>query len=175
MAKKSSNRRNPASSARNAALTKPQASGVTLVRAPGTDTGASSPAASTPATAITAKATGPAAASIVRDTGVKPAAPAPKPVAKPAPKPAAATKTATSAQTPTRQTSATPTKAATPATSAKRQDTRVARARATQRARQAGLISAESYSYVLGDLKLIAVMAVAAFAVLIGLAIFLPH
>ncbi len=57
----------------------------------------------------------------------------------------------------------------------KRQDTRVARARATQRARQAGLISAENYGYVLGDLKLVAWLAGGALAILIALTFFLPR
>jgi hypothetical protein len=51
----------------------------------------------------------------------------------------------------------------------------VARARATQRARQAGLISAENYSYVVEDLKLVAWLAGGAFAILIALTFFLPR
>ncbi|HEX9037087.1 MAG TPA: hypothetical protein VF808_08885 [Ktedonobacterales bacterium] len=54
-------------------------------------------------------------------------------------------------------------------------DTRVTRARATQRARQAGLISAENYSYVLQDLKLVGVLAAAAVVILVALAFTLPH
>ncbi len=82
--------------------------------------------------------------------------------------------------TPTAKAVAPSAKAAEPAAkpvpaTGKRQDTRIARARATQRARQAGLISAENYSYVLGDLKLVAVLAVGAFAILIALTFILPR
>jgi hypothetical protein len=56
----------------------------------------------------------------------------------------------------------------------KAQAARVARARATQRARTANLISPTNYSYVLNDLKLIAGLAVAMFAVIIILHFALP-
>ncbi len=100
----------------------------------------------------------------------KPAAPkavAPKPAAaKPAAAKPAAAKPATSAAA----------AAARPnAGGAREQNQRVARARAVQCARQANLISAENYSYVLGDLKLVAALAVSAFAVLIALTFVLPH
>jgi hypothetical protein len=55
------------------------------------------------------------------------------------------------------------------------QNQRLARARATERARQANLISADHYSYVLGDLKLVVALAVSAFVVLIALTFVLPH
>lgn len=54
------------------------------------------------------------------------------------------------------------------------QATRIARARATQRARSANAISPEHYAYVLGDLKLIAGIAVAMFAIIIILHFVLP-
>jgi hypothetical protein len=56
----------------------------------------------------------------------------------------------------------------------KAQAARVARARATQRARAANLISPTNYSYVPNDLKLIAGLAVAMFAVIIILHFALP-
>lgn len=85
-------------------------------------------------------------------------------------------------------TSATPSKAA-PATakpampatrpgasvSTREQNLRMARARATQAAREKRLITAESYAYVLGDLKLVAGLAITAFIVLIALTFVLPH
>ena len=49
------------------------------------------------------------------------------------------------------------------------QSSRVARARATQRARAANVITPEHYSYVLKDLRLIAALAVAMFAVIVVL------
>lgn len=55
------------------------------------------------------------------------------------------------------------------------QNVRLARARATQRARSHNLIAAESYAYVLGDLKLVLGLAVAALIVLIALTYVLPH
>jgi len=165
MAKKSSpNRQRQASQARSGAPSKTQAtsarqmSSATLVRTTKQDAVTPASDAETPSS--------PSAASIVRDTpatprksganattpakaatATTPAAKAPAPAAKPAPAP----------------------------TAVKRQDTRVARARATQRARQAGLISAENYSYVLGDLKLVAALAIGAFAILIALTFILPR
>ncbi|MDE3228333.1 MAG: hypothetical protein KGO05_00510 [Chloroflexota bacterium] len=62
-----------------------------------------------------------------------------------------------------------------PATSAREQSARMARVRATQRARTEHLISAENYSYVVGDLKLVIGLASAAFIVLIALTFVLPH
>ena len=101
----------------------------------------------------------------------KPAAPkavAPKPAAaKPAAAKPAAAKPATS--------TATAAAARPSAGGAREQNQRVARARAVQRARQANLISAENYSYVLGDLKLVVALALSAFAVLIALTFVLPH
>lgn len=95
----------------------------------------------------------------------KPAAPkavAPKPAAA---KPAAAKPATSAAAAPARPS----------AGGAREQNQRVARARAVQRARQANLISAENYSYVLGDLKLVVALALSAFAVLIALTFVLPH
>jgi hypothetical protein len=88
----------------------------------------------------------------------KPATAAPKPAAKPtAAKPAA------------------PTARPQANASTREQNQRLARARATQRARQANLISASNYSYVLGDLKLVVALAVSAFVILIALTFVLPH
>ena len=56
----------------------------------------------------------------------------------------------------------------------KAQAARVARARATQRARAANLINPKNYSYVRNDLKLIAGLAIAMFAVIIILHFTLP-
>ncbi len=166
MAKKSSsNRQRPASHAKGGATNKTQTSTATLVHATKPN---SAGLDSTKRASEVETQSKPAAASIVRDT---PAAPA-KPAAKPAtpPKAAAApTKTAALA-TKTEAPTAKPAPAA-----SKRQDTRVARARATQRARQAGYISAENFSYVLGDLKLVAWLAGGAFAILIALTFFLPR
>lgn len=55
------------------------------------------------------------------------------------------------------------------------QASRVARARATQRARTAHQISPEHYGYVINDLKLIAALAVTMFAVIIVLHFVLPQ
>ncbi len=61
------------------------------------------------------------------------------------------------------------------ATTAERdQATRVARARAIQRTRTANTITPEHYSYVLGDLKLIAGVAIAMFLTIIILHFALP-
>ncbi len=91
-------------------------------------------------------------------------APAAKPIASAAPKPAEKPATTTPAAKP-----------AASAASTREQNIRLARARATQRARQANLISAENYSYVLGDLKLVAGLAITAFVVLIALTYVMPH
>lgn len=53
----------------------------------------------------------------------------------------------------------------------KAQASRVARARVTQRARTANLITPEHYSYVINDLKLIAGLVISMFLVIIVLAI----
>lgn len=55
------------------------------------------------------------------------------------------------------------------------QAARVARARATQRARTANLITPEHYGYVINDLKLIAALAVTMFAIIIVLHFVLPQ
>lgn len=174
MAKKSStNKQRQASQAGNSATSKTQAaarqsSTATLVRAP-------KPGATeldtTKSTSGAAPQPSPAAASIVRDT---PAAPAKSVVKTTAPvkttTPSAPTAKAVAPSPKTPEPAAKPA----PATG-KRQDTRIARARATQRARQAGLISAENYSYVLGDLKLVAWLAGGAFVILIALTFILPR
>ncbi len=163
MAKKSSfNRQRPASHAKGGAASKTrtaarQASAATLVRAPRPDS--AEPDSATPTSSVETPLK-PSASSIVRDV------------------PAASTKPAAKATTPAKVASA-PAPAA-PATkpapaASKRQDTRVARARATQRARQAGLISAENYAYVIGDLKLVLGLAIGAFAILIVLTFVLPQ
>ena len=168
MAKKSSSgHHKPMPAHGKGAARKPQApermSTATLVRSPDAPTPSAAnivaepqPAApkaqpAQPAPAAAKSASAPAAAK----APAKPAA-TPKPAARPAP----------SAATP----------AAKPATASSReQNQRIARARAVQRARQANLISAESYSYVLGDLKLVVALAVSAFVVLSALTFVLPH
>lgn len=176
MAKKSSsNRQRQASHAKggaNKAQTVRQSSTATLVRAANLDAAGQS---STEPTSSAETQPKPSAASIVRDT---PAATT-KPVAQPTTRakataaPAAKSPTAKS-PAPAAKAPAPATKPA-PATTGKRQDTRMARAKATQRARQAGRISAENYAYVVGDLKLVAWLAGGAFAILIALAFVLPR
>lgn len=149
MAKKSSHKRQ--NQAARGASNRAQTNAATLVRPTRLD-------ASDTETATRANAAPkPAAASVVRDTPA-----APKPAPKPAPRPAAASAPAKAP-------------AAAPATSGKRQDTRLARAKATQRARQAGMISAENYGYVLQDLKLVGILAACAVVALIVLTFTLPH
>lgn len=58
---------------------------------------------------------------------------------------------------------------------ARAQAARVARAKVLQRARAANFVSPERYSYVIGDLKLIAVMAFLMFATLVVLHFVLPQ
>jgi hypothetical protein len=58
---------------------------------------------------------------------------------------------------------------------ARAQAVRVARAKALQRARAANFVSPERYSYVIHDLKLIAVMAFLMFATLVVLHFVLPQ
>ncbi len=132
--------------------------------------GAARPVAPKPAAAATARRAAVAERPAATATSPAPKPPAPKP---PAPKPAApkaaAPKPAAAAPKP-----AAPRPQAT-AISTREQNQRLARARATQRARQANLISAESYSYVLGDLKLIVGLAVSALIVLVALTFVLPH
>lgn len=169
MAKKSStNRQRSASHAKGSATSKTQpatrqASAATLVRASKPD---SAEQDSTTPTSGAETPSKPSAASIVRDT---PAAVPVKSTAKPA-TPAKATPTPTAKTT----TPVAPALKPAPAAS-KRQGAQVARARATQRARQAGMISAENYSYVLGDLKLVLGLAIGAFAILIALTFILPR
>lgn len=174
MSKKSStNKQRQASQAGSGATSKTQAaarqsSTATLVRAP--RPGATELDATKPTSGV-ATTPSPSTASIVRDT---PAAPV-----KTAAKTTAPVKTAASSA-PTAKAVAPSPKAPAPAAkpvpaTGKRQDMRIARARATQRARQAGLISAENYSYVLGDLKLVAWLAGGAFAILIALTFILPR
>ncbi len=58
---------------------------------------------------------------------------------------------------------------------AREQEVRLARARATQRARVANMISPEHYSYVLGDLRLILGVAAVFVVILIVLHFTLPQ
>lgn len=176
MAKKSHTGHRPMPQQAKGAARKPQtpggaASSATLVRAPGAQPAntpetpsASNVVADTPAaTPAPRPATAPAAAALAKPSAAavasKPATAAPKPAAaKPAaPKPAA------------------PTARPQANASTREQNQRLARARATQRARQANLISASNYSYVLGDLKLVVALAVSAFVILIALTFVLPH
>lgn len=192
MAKKSSSgRHKPATAHGKGPGHKPQApervnSTATLVRPNGqpgpsaANVVADTAPAAKPATAKSATAKAPSAA--------RPA-PAVKSVAKPAAKPAVtpAAPAATAASASTAKPAATAAKPAAAATatarpaatrtaaSAREQNARMARVRATQRARTDHVISAESYSYVLGDLKLVVGLAVTAFAVLIALTFVLPH
>jgi hypothetical protein len=183
MAKKSHTGHRPLPQQAKGAARKPQTPGgatssATLVRAPGAQP-ASAPetpsasnvvadtAAPTAATTSSRAATAsrPATASGERKAAVadRPAAPKAATPAKPAaPKPAAAKPVASTARPQAN-------------TTTREQNQRLARARATQRARQANLISAEHYSYVLGDLKLIVALAVSALVVLIALTFVLPH
>lgn len=183
MAKKSHTGHRPMPQQAKGAARKPQtpggaASSATLVRAPGAQPASApeTPSASN-VVADTAAPTATATASRAAATASRPAAatsgerkaavaerPAPKPAAaKPAaPKPAAARPVASTARPQAN-------------TSTREQNQRLARARATQRARQANLISAEHYSYVLGDLKLIVALAVGALVVLLALTFVLPH
>ncbi len=187
MAKKSSsNRGRPAPVQAKGAAHKPQApertSTATLVRVasdttPETPSAANIVAETQPATHAVARpaaVAAPAARPTERKTAVAEKPATPKPVA---PKPAAL-KPASAAEKP-----AAPKPAASVApaaqkpvsTASREQNQRLARARATQRARQANLISAENYSYVLGDLKLVVALAATAFIVLIALTFVLPH
>lgn len=183
MAKKSHTGHRPMPQQAKGAARKPQtpggaASSATLVRAPGAQPASApeTPSASN-VVADTAAPTAAATASRAAATASRPAAatsgerkaavaerPAPKPAAaKPAaPKPAAARPVASTARPQA-------------TTSTREQNQRLARARATQRARQANLISAEHYSYVLGDLKLIVALAVSALVILVALTFVLPH
>lgn len=172
MAKKSStNKQRQASQAGSGTTSKTQAtarqaSTATLVRAPKPD---ATELDANKSTSDAATKPSPAAASIVRDTPATPE----KTAAKTTAKTAAPAKPTAKAIAPSPKT---PEPAAKPApATGKRQDTRIARARATQRARQAGLISAENYSYVLGDLKLVAWLAGGAFVILIALTFILPR
>ncbi|HEX2348134.1 MAG TPA: hypothetical protein VHI51_06815 [Ktedonobacterales bacterium] len=182
MAKKSHTGHRPLPQQAKGAARKPQTPGgatssATLVRAPGAQP-ASAPetpsasnvvadtAAPTAATTSSRAATAsrPATASGERQAAVveRPAAPKPTPAKPAAAKPAAAKPVASTARPQAN-------------TTTREQNQRLARARATQRARQANLISAEHYSYVLGDLKLIVALAVSALVVLIALTFVLPH
>lgn len=135
---------------------------VALVRAPRPEQGALAEAQPEMRTAKTAEQD--------RPTHAAKAAGSPKPaVVAPAAKPRAP-QIATKPAAPKSEHAAT--KSAAPMT--REQATRIARARATQRARAANAISPEHYSYVLGDLKLIAGVAVAMFATIIILHFVLP-
>jgi hypothetical protein len=174
MAKKSHTGHRPMPQQAKGAARKPQtpggaASSATLVRAP------DAPPANPPQT--------PSASNVVADTPA--ATPAPRPAAAPAAgasaKPSAAAVAAKPAAPKSAAAKPAAPKPAAPAarpqanTSTREQNQRLARARATQRARQANLISASNYSYVLGDLKLVVALAISAFVILIALTFVLPH
>ena len=186
MAKKSqSGRGKPMPQQAKGAAHKPQAperaSTATLVRAPG------SAPSETPSET-------PSAANIVAET--TPVAPARQPAARPAPSARPIERKAASPSgqrlpglprhrppslspprrsLPRRSQARSGASAASRPTPTHEQNQRLARARATQRARQANLISAEHYSYVLGDLKLVLALALSALVVLIALTFVLPH
>lgn len=109
----------------------------------------------------------PSAANVVEESAPLSAAPAAKATAASAAPSKAAPASAKPAAPATRPGAA--------AVSTREQNLRMARARATQAAREKRLITAESYAYVLGDLKLVAGLAVTAFIVLIALTFVLPH
>jgi hypothetical protein len=58
---------------------------------------------------------------------------------------------------------------------ARQQNTRLARAKATQQARRAGQISAENYGYVTKDLRLVAAVAIGAVIILLVMTYVLAH
>lgn len=154
MAKKSTATRQANAARRSQTTAK---SGATLVRTQLRETGEAqeAPEAKEATSSTTAKQPKPASNTAAAASAAKPrVAPAverprvleaPK-TAKPAPKPEAA---------PTRQ------------PNTRTQASRVARARATQRARTANIITPEHYAYVLKDLRLIAALAIAMFTVII--------
>lgn len=165
MAKKSSNRRSGGAG-------RSQSSTATLVRAkPVTELNAANSEASTTSAPSAPKpkptTARPSAASIVRDTPARPAAKL------------STTAKATAMATPVKSATPVPaTKPATPASAAKsaaptaasrQQSTRLARAKATQQARKAGQISAENYSYVVRDLRLVAAVAIGAVIILLAM------
>lgn len=167
MAKKSqTGRSRPVPTQAKGLARKPQAperaGTATLVRAPG------SAASETPSTAnVVAEPERIAEPQPQREQAPTTAAPKAPAIEKPAPAKAVAPKPAAPKAVPA---------AAKPlSTPTREQNQRIARARAVQRARQANLISAESYTYVLGDLKLVVGLAVSAFIVLIALTFVLPH
>lgn len=118
-------------------------------------------------------AVSPSASNVVAESA--PAAPQPQPA--PAPKQAERKTAVAERPAPQKPAPASASSAAArqAAVSTREQNIRMARARATQRARQANVISAENYSYVLSDLKLVVGLAVSAFIVLIALTFILPH
>lgn len=155
MAKKSTAARQ--SNAARRPQTTAKATGVTLVRTPKESETRSTGMDAATQSAAESQVTGAAVAEKPRT--VAPSAPArPRPLEAPkavaskagAPKPA-------------------PEPAQSKARPANEQAARVARARATQRARTANMITPEHYSYVLNDLKVIAGLAIAMFVVIIVL------
>lgn len=157
MSKKSTATRQPQGARRP--QTGAKQTSVALVRAPRPESGAPAEAQPEMRAAKTAEPERPVHAA-------KPAKPQ---VVTPAAKPRAP-QVATKPTAPKTETPAA--KAAAPVT--REQATRIARARATQRARTANAISPEHYVYVLSDLKLIAGLAVAMFATIIILHFVLP-
>ncbi|MGZ3600012.1 MAG: hypothetical protein ACXWQR_01960 [Ktedonobacterales bacterium] len=147
MAKKSTATRQANAARRSQTAAKAPA--VALVRGPKetNETGDTSDTSKSPATTATPTK------SVVTSNADRPRSPAVPKTAKPAPK-----------QEPAARPEA-----------ARTQATRVARARATQRARNANLITPEHYGYVINDLKLIAALAVTMFAIIIVLHFVIPQ
>lgn len=141
------------------------------------------PERSNTATLVRSQEMSPSASNVVAETPkAAPATPAaPKPQAAPAARqperrPAAVERAAAPKPTTSAPSSAAAAAASRQsAVSGREQQVRLARARATQQARRANLIAAENYAYVLGDLKLVAGLAITAFVVLIALTFVLPH
>lgn len=156
-----------------------RASTATLVRAPRsapseTPSAANIVAETTPVAPARQPAAGPAPSARPTErkaaVGERPAPPKPA-----TPQPAAPQPAAPQSAAPRPATSATPAARKPAPTPTREQNQRLVRARATQRARQANLISAEHYSYVLGDLKLVLALAISALVILIALTFVLPH
>lgn len=154
MAKKSTAARNSGAARRPQTTAKNPVRQVTLVRTPDMVAAGASGTTSKEASATTG--TWPAAKPAIGSTTGSAASAA---------RVAAPTKTATPTQRPAARPAATATAPAPRAAQA----SRAARAQAVQRARAAHLISAESYSYVIDDLKLTGILAGSMFFVILVL------
>lgn len=144
MAKKSSAGRQTQTTRRAPAA---KGNAATLVRAPG----AASAAATGPVTRDTSQVAAPSATlSAPARAATRPAFAVTKPT-RPAPPAAPAAPAAARPQ------------------SSREQATRIARARATQRARTANIVAPDHYSYVISDLRLTAALAVVMFLIIIVL------